>query len=85
MFLLDAQQSKKVKLFGEHTMGAIDYLNFYPQATPSGKYKLYIATLRRDIPPGGSKLDGKGIEPDVPISDATPDWVDFVNHYYEKH
>lgn len=84
MFLLNAKQSKKVKLFGEHTMGAVDYLNFYPRPTPSGKYNLYIATRMRNIPPGGSKLDGKGIEPDVPISDTVPDWVDFVAHYYDE-
>ncbi|WP_118976572.1 S41 family peptidase [Taibaiella koreensis] len=85
IFLLDAKHSSRVRLFGEHTMGAIDYLNFYPQNTPSGKYKLYIATTRRNIPPGESRLDGKGIEPDVQISDSETDWVDFVKRYYEKH
>ncbi|RYE50207.1 MAG: hypothetical protein EOP48_20175 [Sphingobacteriales bacterium] len=44
IFLLESLQSKKVTLFGEHTAGAIDFLNFYPQNTPSGQYKIYIAT-----------------------------------------
>ncbi|MCX2429856.1 S41 family peptidase [Pedobacter sp. GR22-10] len=85
IFLLDAKQSTKVKLFGEHTMGAIDYLNFYAQDLPSGKYKLYIATSRRIIPAGQNKLDGTGIYPDVPIADTEKDWIDFVKKYYEKH
>lgn len=85
MILLYALQSKKVTLFGEHTAGAVDYLNFSPMDTPSGKYQLYIAASRRNIPPGGTKLDGIGIQPHVPISDRESDWVDFVKRYYEKH
>lgn len=84
MILLQAMQSKKVTLFGEHTMGAVDYLNFTPYNTPSGKYQLYIATSRRVIPRGGTKLDGIGIQPQVQIRDSEPDWVDFVKRYYEK-
>lgn len=85
IFLLHAQQSEKVRLFGEHTMGAIDYLDFYPITLPSGKYKIYIATTRRNIPPGESKLDGIGIVPDVKIGDEEPNWPDFVKRYYEEH
>lgn len=84
MFLLNALQSSKVTLFGEHTMGAVDYYDFYPVNLPSGKYKLYIATAKRKIPAGGTKLDGKGIQPHVKINDSEPDWVDFVKRYYDQ-
>lgn len=30
------------------------------------------------------EYDGKGIAPDVKISDATEDWVKFVQDYYNK-
>jgi hypothetical protein len=85
IILLDAKQSKKVALFGEHTMGAIDHLDFFPRPLPSGKYQLYIAGTVRTIPKGQTKLDGIGIYPDVPISDSEKDWVDFVKRYYEQH
>jgi hypothetical protein len=83
--LLDAKQSKKVTLFGEHTMGAIDYLNYYPHTFPSGKYELFIATTRRTIPRGEKKLDRIGIYPDVRIDDSEKDWVEYIKRYYEKH
>lgn len=83
--ILHAKQSKKVTLFGEHTMGAIDYLNYYPHTFPSGKYDLFIATTRRTIPIGEKKLDGIGIYPDIQIDDSEQDWIQYVKHYYEKH
>lgn len=85
MMLLECRQSKKVTLFGEHTMGAIDQLNYFPIPLPSGKYRLMMATGKRKIPPGGAPIDGRGIYPDVPISDAEPDWIQFVKTYYEKY
>jgi hypothetical protein len=84
MMLLDCMQSSKVTLFGEHTMGAIDYLDYYPIDLPSKKYQLKIATTKRIIPIGGTELDYKGIYPNVTISDNEKDWVKFVKAYYEK-
>jgi len=85
IFLLQALQSKKVTLFGEPTMGAIDYLDYYPVNLPSGKYQLYIASTKRIIPKGGKKLDGIGFQPKVKINDSVKDWVEFVKQYYEKN
>jgi hypothetical protein len=85
MAILNAKQSKKITLFGEHTQGTIDYLDIAPQYLPSGKYQLYIPASKRQIPKGGKKLDGIGIYPDVSISDSEVDWVEFVKQYYEKH
>jgi hypothetical protein len=85
MMLLNFKQSKKVKIFGEHTGGAVDYLDFYSLEFPSKKYKIKMPTAKRKIPIGGSKLDGVGIYPDVPIADSVPNWIKFVKEYYEKH
>jgi hypothetical protein len=85
MMLLDCMQSSKVTLFGEHTMGAVDYLDYYPINLPSKKYQLKIAATKRIIPIEGSKLDYKGIYPNVKIQDSEKNWVDFVKTYYEKH
>ncbi len=85
MMILECKQSKKVTLFGEHTMGAVDGLSYFPIGLPSGKYKLLMATGRRIIPPGGGPIDGVGIYPDVSINDNVADWIAFVKAYYEKH
>lgn len=83
--MLIFKQSKKVTTFGEHTMGAVDYLDLYLVQSPTKKYKMYIPTTRRIIPPGQSKLDGVGITPNIKISDTVPDWIEYVKDYYEKH
>lgn len=85
IFLLEAMQSKKVRLFGEHTMGAIDYLDYYPLTSPSGRYKIYIATTRRKLPEGGKRLDSIGIQPNTFIDDSESNWVEVVKRYYENN
>lgn len=84
MMLLDFKQSGKVKIFGEATFGAIDYLNGITMETPSGKYLFTLATAKRNVAPGEKPLDGKGINPDISIPDSVPDWVLFVNDYYHE-
>ena len=85
LLILTFKQSKKVTLFGEHTAGAVDYLDVYSEDVPSGKYKLYIPTSKRYIPQNEQSIDGVGIYPQVPISDIEPDWIQFVMRYYEKN
>lgn len=83
LLVLNFKQSSKVTFFGEHTQGAIDYLDFFGLKTPNEKYRLYIASTRRNMP-AGEELDGIGIYPDVNISDNEPDWIDFVKKYYNR-
>jgi hypothetical protein len=85
MMILDFKQSSKVKLFGEHTMGAVDYLSNFTIDLPSKKYKLMLPASKRVIPKGGSKIDGIGIYPDVAIPDSIENWVEFVQNYYRDH
>jgi hypothetical protein len=85
LMLFMAKQSSKVKLFGEHTMGAADYLDYSPTYLPSKRYKLYIATSKRVITKDGPKIDGVGIYPNIPIPDKVQNWQKFVVEYYEEH
>jgi hypothetical protein len=88
-FLLAARQSEKVKLFGRHTAGVLDYSNVLEFTLPSGKRTLRLPCTRsRRLP--DSPIDGIGIQPDVVIS-LSPDWnsdsdeeLMFVVRYLEK-
>jgi len=83
--LLDCKQSSKVTTFGETTGGAVDYPDFFPLATPSGKYVLYIPATKRALLNGSQPLDATGIRPDVFIPETVPDWIAFISAWYEKH
>lgn len=85
LMLLECRQSKKVKTFGETTGGAVDYPDFFPLTTPGKKYILYMPSGKRAILKGDRHLDATGIQPDIPIRDQEPDWVNFVKAYYEKY
>lgn len=85
LMLLNFKQSKKVKLFGERTGGAVDYLDALTLPIYSNKYSLFIAVVKRELTPQQPSYDGKGIPPDVEISDNIEDWVTFVKNYYNEH
>lgn len=85
LMLLNFKQSSKVKIFGEPTGGAVDYLNVYFFRLPRQKYGLSIASVKRNIKPHEPKYDITGIKPDIEISDDITDWVTFVKNYYDEH
>ena len=73
-FLLLAKQSDKVILLGQRTRGCLDYSNLRQIELPSGQHVLRLPTSRsRRLPDQG--IDGRGIEPDVWISEAEVDPV----------
>ena len=78
-FLLMAKQSKKVKLFGQKTAGALDFSNLNNVTSPSGNYKLFYATSRSFRIPKMA-IDDYGIQPDYFIDDSIPSykWIEFV-------
>ncbi|WP_101689122.1 S41 family peptidase [Dysgonomonas massiliensis] len=90
-FLLTAQQSDKVILFGKNnTAGVLDYSNVTPTKTPSGKYEIWCPMTRsRRLPK--NPIDNIGIAPDVRIPlpaakqlyDRLDDWAYFVQKYLE--
>jgi hypothetical protein len=84
-FLLAAKQSKKVKLFGTTTFGALDISNMNYVKSPDGNFELgYCLSKSYRIP--DMAIDGKGIQPDYYIDTAIPNakWVDFVQEILEK-
>ena len=77
LFLLEAKQSKKVKLYGENTAGAVDYTEFIRSEMPCDFYVLYYPVCKSSRLPG-YPLDNIGIKPDVEIPNSTGDWINFV-------
>jgi len=82
-FVLEAKQSKKVKILGVPTYGAIDYgsatlFNFGCQ-----NYSVVMPTWRAmrlpDYP-----IDNIGIQPDIYLDKSVKDWVQFTVEYLEN-
>ena len=84
LMILNFKQSKKVKLFGERTGGAVDYLDALTIPIASERYSLFIAISKRALTTSQPSYDGTGIKPDVEISDSVSDWVAFVTKDYNE-
>jgi len=82
-FVLDAKQSKKVKVLGTPTFGALDYgsASFFDFGCKN--YKLMMPTWRSmrlpDYP-----IDNIGIQPDIYLDKSVKDWVQFAVDYLEN-
>ena len=90
-FLLAAQESDKVILFGNcNTTGVLDYSNITPTPLPSDNYQLWCPMTRSKRLPE-NPIDNIGIAPDVIIPfpateqlyDKLDSWVYFVKNYLE--
>ena len=90
-FLLAAQNSTKVILFGnQNTAGVLDYSNISPMPLPSNKYEIWCPMTRSKRLPE-NPIDNIGIAPDVIIPfpateqlyDKLDNWVYFVKNYLE--
>lgn len=85
-FLLDAIQSKRVKLFGENTKGNIDYQQTTAIPLKCEKRGLILGypmyTRTRNLPKGA--IDYIGIPPNVRISEKVRNQVQFVVDYYTR-
>ena len=79
-FLLDAKQSKKVKLFGTTTRGAFDMANIYSVESPCKEFKLWYC-LSRNLGIPDMVIDEIGLQPDYYLDKTIPQykWVEFVN------
>lgn len=80
-FLLAAKQSKKVKLFGETTWGALDISNMNSIESPCKEFKLWYC-LSRSLRIPGMTIDDVGIQPDYYLDRTIPPykWVEYVNN-----
>jgi hypothetical protein len=83
MMVLDFKQSKKVKVFGEATMGAVDYLDAFLIQLPSRNFTMSLASFKTFRSPGQRRIDFTGIKPDVEISAQNSDWVEYIRKYYD--
>jgi C-terminal processing protease CtpA/Prc len=83
-FVLDARQSKKVKIFGTPTYGALDYGSAMFFDFGCKNYKLMMPTWRSmrlpDYP-----IDNIGIQPDIYLDKSVKDWVQFAVDYLENN
>lgn len=79
-FLLEAKQSKKVKLFGVTTFGVLDISNMYFVESPCKEFQLGYS-LSRSMRIPDFTIDEKGIQPDYYIDKSIPayEWTEFVN------
>lgn len=77
IFLLQARQSTKVKLYGRNTMGAVDYSDAASLTLNGGLFQLRYSTSRSNRLPK-EEIDYIGIRPDVVIPDSVEDWVGYV-------
>lgn len=82
-FVIAAKQSKKVKLIGTPTFGAIDYASVIPFDFGCPDYKLYMPTFRSlrlpDYP-----LDNIGVQPDIYLDKTVENWIHFAMDYLEN-
>lgn len=79
-FLLEAKQSKKVKLFGVTTHGVLDISNMYFVISPCNEFQLGYS-LSRSMRIPDFTIDEKGIQPDYYIDKSIPqyEWTNYVN------
>lgn len=83
LFILRAEQSKKVILFGRNTSGAVDYGETVFTKLPCKFYSLYYPASK-SLHSIKHPLDNIGIEPQVKIPDEETDWVEFVRTYIKE-
>ena len=80
LFLLVAKQSKKVKLFGVTTSGALDLSNMLFIESPCKEFRLHYC-MSRSLRIPDMAMDDIGIQPDFYLDKSIPQykWVEFVN------
>lgn len=83
LFLLEAKQSTKVKLYGTYSAGVVDYTETVQTSMPCPFYTLWYPACKSTRLPN-FPLDNVGIKPDIEIPDTVHDWIDFVINYHKK-
>jgi len=82
-FLFIAKQSKKVKIMGIPSYGALDYGNAYLVDFGCPTYQVFMPTYRAMRLPE-YPIDNIGIQPDMYIDKSVKDWIGFAVDYLEK-
>ncbi len=78
-FLLEAKQSKKVKVFGTPTAGSLDVSNLNWAESPCGDYILFYA-ISRSLRIPEMPIDGIGVQPDFYLDKEIPpyEWINYA-------
>lgn len=82
-FLFLARQSKKVKLLGTPTIGAIDYGSAMEFDFGCKGYTLLMPTFRSKRLPH-YPLDNIGLQPDIFLDESITDWIEFAREFLEN-
>lgn len=86
-FVIEARQSKKVKILGTNSIGALDYSVLHWKKfkceNPELTYFLgWASTRSKRIPL--NNIDETGVQPDLFIDNSIKDWIAFTIDYLEK-
>jgi len=82
-FVFLMKQSKKVKILGTPTYGALDYASAYYFKFGCDNYQLLLPSWRaRRLP--DYPIDNIGVQPDVYLDQYVEDWVQFALDYLEN-
>jgi len=82
-FAFSMKQSKKVKILGTPTYGALDYASAYYFKFGCDNYNLLLPAWRaRRLP--DYPIDNIGVQPDIYLDESVKDWVQFAVDYLEK-
>ncbi|MFC3562143.1 S41 family peptidase [Pedobacter jamesrossensis] len=84
LFILRAEQSKKVTLFGENTAGVVDYGETVKITLPCSFLTL-VYPASKSLHSIKRPLDNVGIKPNIQIHDNISDWIKFVENYKKSN
>jgi hypothetical protein len=84
LLMLYLRQSKKARIFGENSGGAIDYLDEIAYWLPHTHFQFWIATVKRKITSDQPLYDKNGMPPDIRIGEDVTDWPAWVRAYYGR-
>lgn len=82
-FVFRMKQSKKVKILGTPTYGALDYGSAYYFKFGCDNYELLLPSWRASRLPD-YPIDNIGVQPDIYLDKSVKDWVQFALDYLEN-
>lgn len=77
-FLLEAVQSKKVKMFGTSSAGALDYANVNVVKYTMPDFSIDYPVTRSRRVAMGQGIDNKGVQPEVKLDFRSPGWLEEI-------
>lgn len=80
-FVLFARQSKKTTLIGQPTGGVLDYGNLHFLDFPDPRFTIGYPTSRSNRVAAGRPVDNIGIAPEIRLTEADGDWVEWARKY----